>query len=260
MRRDFASLPAAALAWRARWPGAARLAALFLASGAAAAQVLVNPVVVELGAQQRTASVTITLSDSASAPVRLQAQVLRWQQDLHGADLTQDSDELLVTPPIAELQPGQKQLFRIALRGPRRAPGELAYRLIFEDIGTPAPAAPTPKGMAINFRMRYDLPVMIAPAGPVLNLLRWKSCTAATPSDACIRLRNDGNRRVKVLSLTLDGDGWRQALVLKQGENLLAGAEREWRIALQPGHAGPAHGVQVATARGETLQAEPGND
>lgn len=258
MRQDLASLPTA---WRARTlSGAALLAALLLASGAVPAQVLVNPVVVELGAQQRTASVTITLSDKASAPIRLQAQVLRWRQDLHGADLTEDSNDVLVTPPIAQLQPGQKQLFRIALRGPRSAPGELAYRLVFEDIAAPAPAAPTPQGMTINFRMRYDLPLMIAPAGPVLTLLRWKSCPAAGPSEACVRVRNDGNRRVKVKGLTLEGDGWRQALVLKEGDNVLAGAEREWRVALQGAPADPARSLKVATARGETVQAEPGYD
>jgi fimbrial chaperone protein len=244
----------------ARWPATAALAALFLGSGTAPAQVLVNPVVVEVGAQQRVASVTITLSDKAAAPIRLQAEVLRWEQDLHGGDLTHASNDLLVSPPIADIQPGQKQLFRIALRGPRPAPGELAYRLVFEDIAPPQPAAANGQGLKIKLRMRYDLPVMIAPAGPVLNLLRWQSCAGASPADACVRLRNDGNRRVKVRTLTLAGDGWRQALDLKEGENVLAGASREWHVALPAGHAGPVTGVQVATARGETLQAEASHD
>ena len=123
--------------------------------------------------------------------------------------------------------------------------------------------------MSINFRMRYDLPVLVAPAGPVANALRWKPClpkaapapvasSAKPPAEACVRLLNAGNRRVKVQTLTLTGDGWEQALPLKDGENVLAGAEREWRVPLAKGQTGALRGVEVQTARGETLQAETG--
>ena len=123
--------------------------------------------------------------------------------------------------------------------------------------------------MVINFRGRHDLPVMVAPVGPVINLLRWKPCplqVASTPvktrstssPESCIRLLNAGNRRVKVQTLTLAGDNWLQALNLKEGVNVLAGAERAWHVPLQTGQAGALRGVQVNTAGGEKLQAEAG--
>jgi fimbrial chaperone protein len=237
---------------------AACLAALSVATGTAAAQVLINPVLVEFGAQQRTASVTVTLSEKAPAPMRLQAEVLSWQQDLQGGDLTRPSGDLLVSPQIAELQPGQKQLFRVALRGPRPAPGELAYRLTFEDVAPQAPTTTNEQGMTIQFRMRYDLPLLIAPAVPVQVGLRWKPCPppAGNNAQACVRLLNAGNRRVKVQTLTLAGDGWQQPLVLKEAVNILAGSEREWHIPLQPGQTGSPRGLQVQTVRGDTLQAD----
>lgn len=262
-----------------RLPGQRRLrfsagvAILCLTGGGAAAQVLIDPVVVEFGARQRIASVSIRLSDKALAPIRLQADVLRWGQNLKGDALTESSNELLVTPPIAELQPGQKQLFRVALRGARPAPEELAYRLIFEDVAEPTESTSVGQGMSIKFRMRYDLPLLLAPTGPVVNVLRWKPCpldaalapanAAAAPakpgaSEACIRLINAGNRRVKVQTLTLAGEGWEQMLTLQEGENVLVGTEREWRVPLQTSQTGALRGVQVQTARGETLQAEAG--
>jgi len=130
--------------------------------------------------------------------------------------------------------------------------------------------------MVIKFRMRYDLPVLLAPAGPVMNVLRWKPCPTdavpassaaasviakpATPrtNESCVRLLNAGNRRVKVQTLTLSGDNWQQALPLKDGVNVLAGAEREWHVPLTTGQAGALHGVHITTTRGETLQAESG--
>jgi fimbrial chaperone protein len=246
-----------------RWAGAG-LAVALLASGLASAQVLINPVVVELGARQRSIAVTVTLSDKAGAPMRLQTELLRWSQNVQGGAVTEPSDDLLVSPPIADLQPGDKQVFRIALRGARPAAEELTYRLILEDVAEPAAAvADDTPGMVIKFRMRYDLAVLVAPAGPVVNALRWKSCAAAAAStsataEACIRLLNTGNRRVKVQTLNLTGDNWQQALSLKDGVNVLAGAEREWRVPLQASQTSALRGVQVNTARGETLQAEAG--
>jgi fimbrial chaperone protein len=236
-------------------------ALLGLAGAAAQAQVVINPVVVEFAPRQRVASVTISLSDTATRAMRLQAEVLSWRQDLQGKDLTAPSTDLLVTPPIAELRPGQKQLFRVALRGPRQGSGELAYRLVLEDVAPPAPEAPptdTPD-ISIRLRMRYDLPVLLAPAGPVVNQLRWKPCVAAPAEGrplACVRLSNAGNRRVKVQALTLSGANWEQTLALGEGANVLSGAEREWRVPLQPGQAGAPLGVRVRTVDGQSIQAE----
>lgn len=261
------------IAGSGRWLGAAGFAATLLASGTVAAQALINPVVVELGSRQRTVAVTVTLSDQASAPMRLQAELLRWKQDVQGHAVTEPTDALLVTPPIAELQPGGRQVFRVALRGVRPAREELAFRLILEDIAEPTAAADIAPGMLIKFRMRYDLPVLVAPAGPVANALRWKPCppeVAPAPvalpanrpvirhAEACVRLLNAGNRRVKVQTLTLEGDGWQQALPLKEGENILVGTEREWRVPLVKGQEGALRSVRAQTARGETLQAEAG--
>ena len=80
----------------------------------------------------------------------------------------------------------------------------------------------------------------------------------ATQAAHCIHLLNAGNRRVKVQSLTIFGDGWQQPVAFGDGENILAGAEREWRIPLKAGQTGHFLSVQVQTARGETLQLEPG--
>ncbi|MES2942852.1 MAG: fimbria/pilus periplasmic chaperone [Pseudomonadota bacterium] len=237
-----------------------------LMSTASTAQLLVNPVVIELGANQRVATVKITLSSTAKAAVRLQAELLRWQQSLQGEDITQANSELLVTPPIADLRPGETQLFRVAVRGGRTAPEELAYRLILEDIAEPVAPDNTATDIAISFRMRYDLPVMVAPVGKVMNALRWKPCpalattpaprSAAVDTEACMRLFNAGNRRVKVQTIHWSGDGWQQAQPLAEGVNILVGAEREWRIPLQAGKSGGLRGIQIQTARGETLQAE----
>lgn len=63
--------------------------------------------------------------------------------------------------------------------------------------------------------MRYNLPVLIAPSVPVQTALRWKSCaTRVAANEACVSLRNAGNRRVKVRTLSLAGADWRPGAAL----------------------------------------------
>lgn len=233
-------------------------AAALAGAAAASAQALISPVVVEFGARQKVATVRITLSDKAIQPMRLQAQLLQWRQDRHGAAVTQPSEDLIVTPRIAELRPGQQQVLRLALRGALPTDTEQAYRLVLEDIAQPLPMD-VGGGAAVNFRMAYDLPVMVAPRGPVVSALRWRLCPPDPAQRAakgvCVRVANAGNRRVKVQALTISGDGWQHDLQLREADAVLAGAEREWRV---PGTAaGELRGVQVRTATGEVLRAEP---
>ena len=139
---------------------------------------------------------------------------------------------------------------------------ERTYRLVLEDITEEQSQA----GVAsVSFKFTHSLPVMVAPSGKVHNAMRWKPCTDPSPQlaaahlkQACVRLLNSGNRRIKVQTLTLSGEGWQQALSLSGGENVLVGAERELRVPLQPGQTGALRGVQVHTALGETLQVESG--
>lgn len=242
---------------RAWWVPTSVAVAGLLSCATAMSQALISPVLIEFAPKQRIATVRITLSDKATSPMRLQAQLLRWRQDVHGAAVTQPSDDLVVTPRIAEIHPGKQQVLRLALRGPLPADTEMAYRLVLEDIADPVPVD-LGGGAAVNFRMAYDLPVLVAPRSPVVSALRWRNCPQATTPRAstgtCLRIVNAGNRRLKVQAVMLAGDGWQRSLNLGEGDAVLAGDEREWTIPAPA--SGPVRSVQVRTATGKLLQAE----
>lgn len=238
---------------------------LLLIADSAVAQATISPVVVEFGARQRVVSVRISLSDSAPAPMRLQAQVLRWTQNMSGEALVAPTDDLFVTPPIVDLLPGKHQVFRIGLRGNLPAINEMAYRLHLEDIGEPSTLTNGADGMGVRFRMAYDLPVLVAPRGPVERALHWRPCrsgeelgseSARGDEALCVRVHNAGNLRVKVEEVTLQGNGWSQSTTLKDGENILAGSTRQWRLPRKHGSGGAPVGLTVRTSRGETVAAE----
>jgi fimbrial chaperone protein len=228
----------------------ASLVGLLLLHAGAYGQVLINPVVVELGARQRAVAVTVTLSAKAQGSLLLQSQVLQWRQAIDGSPQYQPSKDLVVAPPITELKPGESQVFRVALRSVRRDPGELAYRLVLEDT---AQAAFDGSSGGVSFRLRYDLPVLVAPAEPVRNASRWHAC-AARDGQVCVHVTNEGNRRITFQTLTVEGAGWTHPI--DAPGTVLAGAQREWRVPLALGQTGGALRVTGTLRTGAPVQAE----
>lgn len=238
------------------------------ATFASAGGISISPVVIEIDSPRR--AVAVTLTNNGDRPVTFQTEAMVWQQ-VNGADHNEPTEDLLVIPPVVEVPAKASQVFRVMLRTRAPSPVERTYRVILEDI-TEEQAAVSGQA-SVAFKLTHNLPVLIAPSVKVVNAIRWRPCppeafttAASTPvkpsatrgAEVCVRLLNAGNRRVKVQTLTLTGEGWEQALPLKDGVNVLAGAEREWRLPLTKGQTGALRGVQVNTARGETLQAEAG--
>lgn len=244
------------LAARALLAAAAVAGVLFHA--AARAQMMFEPVVLELSQRQRIAVLKVSLSEGTPAPVRLQAQLLRWTQDATGQAITEPTDALLVTPPIVDMVPGQRQVFRVAVRAPRPSQDEAAYRLILEDISPEPVDASGHRVPGITIRMRYDLPVMVAPSVPVVQSLRFKTCSAKPGvSEACVRIRNAGNKRLRVHTLQLAGEGWQREIAIKEDGLLLTGSEREWRVAVQGADASKLRDVRAIVGRSDNVQVMP---
>lgn len=226
------------------------------------AQITISPIVIEIDKPQRAAAVSVT--NGGERPITLQSEVLLWQQ-ADGKDQYEASDALLVVPSIVQIPAKSTQIIRLMLRSPAPSPLERSYRLVLEDITQPHDKS---DGASISFKFTHSLPVMVAPSGKVRNTLRWKSCanaaesfpelTTPQPKEACVRLLNAGNRRIKLMSLVLMGHGWQQVVSLKKDENILVGAERELRVTLQAGQTGSLRRVQAHTALGETLVVESG--
>ena len=180
----------------------------------------ISPILVELSPKYRVASVTLT-NPSAQAKT-FQAQTLSWRQ-LEAADQYAESGDLLVSPPIAQIGAGQAQVFRVVLRGAPPVQAENAYRLILEDITDESERRKDEA--VVHMVLRFSLPVFAAPSAIARAMPRWSVC-AAPAGKGCVRLDNDGNRRIRLSALNVDGQGWHQEL--PGGVTVLAGAWRQW--------------------------------
>ncbi len=215
--------------------------------GTAAHAVTISPVLVELSPARRVVSITIL--NPGDIAVSFQTQTLAWHQS-DGVDRYDETDEIVVIPPIAEIAAGGSQIFRVMMR---KAPtgAETAYRLIFEDVTEFATRPMAADQVSINIRVNHNLPVFIAVAGKPRANPRLGPCTssvAAKPAmTGCVRIDNDGSRYAQIKSIAVDGAGWHKDLAASS--RVLAGAWRQWTFDVPPQLTGTLQ-VKAETSEG----------
>jgi fimbrial chaperone protein len=201
---------------------------LLVANGAQA--VTISPVMVELTPAHRVAAITV--SNDSDLPLILQTETLAWTQP-NGEDLNEETEDLLVVPPIAEIKPGGSQIFRVTLRRPTSAAAERAYRLVLDDVSE---IKKETEEIGVTFSFSHRLPVFVAGTGKIGPKPRLGACSPAAAS-GCVRLDNEGDRFFQVRRLTVEGGDWRKEL--GGGTRVLAGGWRQWTFAWPTKYAGP---------------------
>ncbi|WP_315975278.1 molecular chaperone [Pseudomonas sp. 6D_7.1_Bac1] len=130
----------------------------------AASSVLIWPIDPVLEADQQASA--LWLENRGTETANLQIRVFAWSQSGFN-DQYQNQRDVIGSPPVAKIEPGQKQLVRLT-RTRDVPPGqELAYRIIIDEI--PSAAPPTAEAgktaAAIRFQMRYSVPLFAYGAG-----------------------------------------------------------------------------------------------
>ena len=159
------------------------------------------------------------LNDSNEA-MTFQAETLSWQQ-VTGADQYAQTQDLLAAPAILQIAPGAGQILRVTLRKPPVTDVKLAHRLILEDVTAESSLQPD----TVKLRFRHNLPLFAAPHQPPLVNSQRRRC-AAPANKACIELNNQGNRRVRLTGVAVEGPNWRKDI--RGGATVLAGSSRHW--------------------------------
>jgi fimbrial chaperone protein len=208
---------------------AAAIAALAFASaipgaGSAIGTYDVKPVIVTFAAGATSASVEFT--NSGDAAQELQIDVRSWLQS-DARDDGEPTDDIIASPSIFTIAPGQTQLVRL---GPARdLAGEIerSYRL----VATEVPPAGASSSIQTIIRMR--LPVFIAPHAIDAVPLIWR-VERSGASALRVTTNNAGNvhRRVRSLRITAAGKVIFDEVVAAY---VLAHGSRSWTIPLRAG-------------------------
>lgn len=159
------------------------------------------------------------------------------------AEQYQNQRDVIGSPPVAKIEPGQKQLVRLT-RTKEVPPGqELAYRIIIDEIPTAQPAT-TDAGKtaaAIRFQMRYSVPLFAYgaglwskedstrardPKGVGLPQLSWR--TVAVDGKPYVEVRNQGAVHARLTDVAIKQAGQSKPLAEGLLGYVLPGAVMRW--------------------------------
>ena len=201
----------------------------------------VTPVLLEFDPGQR--ALAVWLSNSSQRPLHAQARVQAWTQ-VDGKDVLDSTTEVIASPPLVEIPPGQTQVIRIVRSRTERPETETAYRLLVDELPRPeatAPAAAARPG-GIKFLFRYSIPVFIQPrptpealprarSAPQTHVdlsARWES---AQDGQAQLTIQNLGPTRIKLSDLSYTStDGEQVAMGDGLFGYVLARQTRQWTL------------------------------
>jgi P pilus assembly protein, chaperone PapD len=102
--------------------------------------VLIWPIDPVLEADQKAGA--LWLENRGTAPASLQVRVFAWRQGDYQEQF-QAQREIIGSPPVANIPPGQKQLIRLTRTGSSPVGQEQAYRIIIDEIPSPLPTDTT---------------------------------------------------------------------------------------------------------------------
>lgn len=175
---------------------AAAAAAALVLTGAFAAPtgadaMTVQPVVIDLQTQGRAMSQVITVENTFANPLPVELRIEELTFDDNGLVGTgHGSDDILVFPPQALIQPGQTQTFRIQYVGDPALARSRHFYVTVAQLPVQLPQGQS----AIQILYNFQVLVSIAPAGATPNL----AITAATVG------HNAEGHPVPMLTLTND--------------------------------------------------------
>ncbi|MDE4455268.1 fimbrial biogenesis chaperone [Psychrobacter sp. DAB_AL62B] len=213
----------------------------------------VSPISLSLQAKQNASG--LTLSNTGNDVVHAQVRVYHWSQDNKGDQLTA-SRGLLVSPPMIELQPGEKQLIRIIrASAPPSGVGavEDAYRLSIDEI----PVKSTEQKTGLQFALSYSLPVFIQPVGikQTSPNLQWTYTVQPDGQQVNMRVSNTGNGRAQLAKLSIE-DTTGKNMEINPGllGYVLPGATMQWTLKIPPNELKNAGKVKVMINGTDTIQ------
>lgn len=219
-------------------------AAVVLVPLACASGLQVSPIGLRLPSTAQADALWLT--NTGTDPVHAQVRVFRWSQ-ANGKDLLEPSRDLVVSPPMVTIAPGDRQMVRAIRQVPAPSGTEASYRVIVDEL--PIDGSDQP---GLKFVLRYSIPVFLAPAGdpPVRATLQamWDN----SPDGPVLRVSNTGDGHAQIADVVWRGAKG-QSTVLFPGlvGYALPGSTMSWHL---PQGARQAGGAVKARINGETSE------
>ena len=181
------------------------------------ARVTVAPLRLELDGAQ--VSETLRVINPSDRPIGIQVRPFEWTQ-ADGDDVYAPTTDVMVSPAIVVIQPGDTQFFRVQRRALPPA-GERRYRVAIDQLPDPDQA----EGGSAMTRIRFTIPLFLDRQTAAPGELAW------SVTGNVLRVANRGQQSVRMVSLDLRNGV--NAPVEIEGAALHyihGGSWREWKL------------------------------
>jgi fimbrial chaperone protein len=180
-----------------------------------------------------SAATRLILGNTGREPIAAQIRVYAWSQ-VAGEDHLVATDQVVVSPPIAELRPGSEQVVRVVRLGPPASERDQTFRIVVDELPRDGVVADS----TVKLRLRYVLPMFVRAATASPPAL---TCTI-TSNGAQLACENSGGRAAQLgASRLIDESGHTQNLSDGLYGYVLPASRRIWPISADgPALTGPA--------------------
>ncbi|GKT23183.1 fimbria/pilus periplasmic chaperone [Acidovorax sp. SUPP3334] len=139
----------------------------------AATPIMIWPVDPVITGPQR--AVALWLENRGSTPVSMQVRVFQWRQ-ADGKDQFDVQRDVVASPPISHIPPGQRQMVRLLATQPVPPRSEQTYRVLVDELPAADPLAPDgpasipgpperanadAAAVAVRLQIRYAIPLFV---------------------------------------------------------------------------------------------------
>lgn len=169
--------------------------------------------------------VAVSITNEGESEVALQADLYAWGQSEDGTDALDPTEDLLLAPPIIQLEPKTRQVVRLALLKPADPERQLTYRLIVREV--PELTQPKDQTLQVPITLALSMPVFITPPGAK----RRVECEVQRPEAQTLgtRCANLGNAYAQVRGVVLRRDN-KELARFEGGAYILPGARKFLRV------------------------------
>jgi fimbrial chaperone protein len=144
------------------------------------------------------------LENRGNATTMMQVRIFSWLQ-VGGQEQYQTQQQVVASPPMVRLEPGQKQLVRLIKQGAPEAGREMSYRVVLDEI--PTPRTPGENQAGLTFQMRYSVPLFVYGNGVTSDSakpqLSWQQVDNG--GKRWLELINRGNGHARLSNVTIGG-------------------------------------------------------
>ena len=168
------------------------------------------------------------LENRGTKTVTLQFRTFGWGQ-VAGEDSLQATNEIVSSPPLATVGPGERQLVRIIRRIPAAA-SERAFRLLIDELPTPHTAGADGVSARLSVQMRYSLPLFVYGSERAGLSPELTSRVVLDDGARWLEIRNSGNSHARLTDLRLKTQESEETLHAGLLGYVLPGSTMRWPL------------------------------